>query len=224
MAETRRVERLRGVNPNGFHDRGRHRSAGVSPTAESPGLEPSSGCPRTPLPTALLTRSDAFRVRGPSPRRLDPPWSGWRDLNPRPRAPEARALPSCATTRCVPPARIELATSTFVTSRSHPLSYGGMSTDERTRTSYLCLIRAVPLPSGPRRHGRREQGSNLRRCHPVDGLAGRTLTARASLRGAIEGNRTPATRSTGGRSTTELRRHFCYCVPGTGVEPVCNCF
>jgi hypothetical protein len=34
---------------------------------------------------------------------LDPTcftWSGWRDLNPRPLAPKASALPSCATPRC----------------------------------------------------------------------------------------------------------------------------
>jgi hypothetical protein len=28
-----------------------------------------------------------------------PTWSGWRDLNPRPLAPKASALPSCATPR-----------------------------------------------------------------------------------------------------------------------------
>ncbi|EPH41698.1 hypothetical protein STRAU_5235 [Streptomyces aurantiacus JA 4570] len=37
--------------------------------------------------------------RGTGHERGGPSWSGWRDLNPRPSAPKADALPSCATPR-----------------------------------------------------------------------------------------------------------------------------
>ena len=40
-----------------------------------------------------------FETAPVASRVASPWWSGWRDLNPRPHAPEACALPSCATTR-----------------------------------------------------------------------------------------------------------------------------
>ena len=58
-------------------------------------------------------------------------WSGWRDLNPRPIAPKAIALPGCATPRQVRrfqkvarPERFELPTFWFVARHSIQLSYG----------------------------------------------------------------------------------------------------
>lgn len=55
--------------------------------AEGTGVEPAG-----------VTPAPAFEAGcGPVPHCL--PWSGWPDSNRRPRAPEARALPSCATTR-----------------------------------------------------------------------------------------------------------------------------
>ncbi len=59
----------------------------------------------TPMEPRSLNRHFAgVRLRAGSgvPRSLTPPltWSGWRDSNPRPLAPKASALPSCATPRC----------------------------------------------------------------------------------------------------------------------------
>ena len=49
-------------------------------------------------------------------------WSGWRDLNPRPLAPKASALPSCATPRCTDwcPAQLTRRTGSRVSHRSLP--------------------------------------------------------------------------------------------------------
>ena len=71
----------------------------------------------------VATFSTASRV----PRSLTPPltWSGWRDSNPRPLAPKASALPSCATPRA--PSRSAYAT-TWIPRRPPLASREGAST------------------------------------------------------------------------------------------------
>lgn len=53
--------------------------------------------------------------------------SEWPDSNRRPLVPRTSALTYCATLRCVPPTRFELATSRSVVGHSTPLSYGGVA-------------------------------------------------------------------------------------------------
>ena len=44
-------------------------------------------------------KSVSHQIKWPAVRASHFIWSGWRDFNPRPRRPERRALPSCATPR-----------------------------------------------------------------------------------------------------------------------------
>lgn len=62
-----------------------------------------SGC-RWCLPAASSSEGQARGSRRPllgGVLTSDLYWSGWRDLNPRPLAPKASALPNCATPRCL---------------------------------------------------------------------------------------------------------------------------
>jgi hypothetical protein len=123
-------------------------------------------------------------------------------LNLRPRSPQPRAT----NLRHIPMRTPETSRTSDLLVRSqalYPLSYRGMSPAGRSRTSYLRLIRAVPLPHGPRREARRVRGSNPRRCHPGSGLASRPIPALATLQrglpghGGEEGARTPCLRFAG---------------------------
>src|SRR3712207_6467720 len=97
----RRSEPLAAGGPVGARSRGDGEEAG-RPRLLSP--SPAGGTSSVPVQagTAIGCYTVAT-LRGPErPTRSPIPpltWSGWRDLNPRPLAPKASALPSCATPR-----------------------------------------------------------------------------------------------------------------------------
>lgn len=71
-----------------------------NPGADTPTIYPTTTtCGRPALATVRRISLHANRTKGRGLPPICVSWSGWWDLNPRPRDPKSRALPSCATPR-----------------------------------------------------------------------------------------------------------------------------